>query len=118
MKRQLATPHTEQLGEEHFGRGGGFGYTRVLEFLGSIPDDPAGAARAGLHTLSGGSSGFGGKAVGPLLSGQRLRELFEVTSQGALEVVGGQADTVVGNAALREIVGADLRRAVTRADLG
>src|SRR3712207_8610683 len=42
---------------------------------------------------------------------------FELAVHGGLEVVGGQVDPVVGYAALRKVVGADLRRAVARAHL-
>ena len=45
-------------------------------------------------------------------------ELAEVAGHDAGEVVGGVADAVVGDAALREIVGADLLRAVAGTDLG
>src|SRR5829696_7925014 len=68
--------------------------------------------------LARGSRRFGSELVRPLLGGERPRELFEVTAEGGLEVVGGDADAVVGYAPLREVVGADLGRAVARADLG
>src|SRR3954454_5706319 len=68
--------------------------------------------------LAGGSRSFGGELVRPLLGGEGLRELLEVAAEGRLEVVGGDAYAVVGDASLREVVGADLRRAVARAYLG
>src|SRR5215213_1901002 len=77
------------------------------------------ASPAPAHTaLAGGSCRFGGKLVGPLLGCEGLRELLEVAAEGCLEVVGRDADAVVGYAPLREVVGADLRGAVARADLG
>src|SRR5215210_3979087 len=67
--------------------------------------------------LARGSGGLGGEPVGPLLGGESLGKLVELAVQDGLEVVGGDADTVVGYAPLREVVGADLRRAVTGPDL-
>src|SRR5215210_5199762 len=49
---------------------------------------------------------FGGELVCPLLA-----------AEGGFEVVGGDADTVVGDPSLREVVSADLRRAVAGTDL-
>src|SRR5688500_2538960 len=68
--------------------------------------------------LARGSCGFSGELVCPLLGGEGLREPFEVAAEGGLEVVGGDADAVIGNASLREVVCADLRRAVAGTDLG
>src|SRR3712207_2888560 len=73
---------------------------------------PARTALAG-----GGSGGLGGEPVGPLLGGEGLSELIEFAVQDGLEVVGGEADAVVGYAPLREVVGAHLRRAVAGPDL-
>src|SRR5918992_4156334 len=75
------------------------------------------AAPVRMLSLAEGSGGLGGELVGPLLGGEGLGELFELAVQDGLEVVGGQADPVVGYAALREVIGADLRRAVAAADL-
>src|SRR5215212_8999885 len=69
------------------------------------------------NVLARGSCRFGGELVCPLLGGEGLRELLEVAAEGGLEVVGGDADTVVGDASLREVVRTDLRRAVAGADL-
>src|SRR5215212_6226243 len=67
--------------------------------------------------LARGSCRFGGELVCPLFGGERLRKLFEVAAEGGLEVVGGDADAVVGNPPLREVVRTDLRRAVACTDL-
>src|SRR5215212_809072 len=67
--------------------------------------------------LARGSCRFGGEFVRPLLGGEGLRELLEVAAEGGLEVVGGYADAMVGYSSLREVVCADLRRAVAGADL-
>src|SRR5918994_1123158 len=53
-----------------------------------------------------------------LLGGERIRELAQVAVQDLFEVVCGQLDPVVRDAALRVVVGADLLRALARADLG
>src|ERR671913_1590843 len=67
--------------------------------------------------LARGSCRFSGELVCPLLGGEGLGELFEVAAEGGLEVVGGDADAMVGDASLREVVRTDLRRAVAGADL-
>src|SRR5215212_11266315 len=67
--------------------------------------------------LARGSCRFGGELVCPLFGGERLRKLLEVAAEGGLEVVGGDADAVVGNPSLREVVRTDLRRAVACTDL-
>src|SRR5918993_1077048 len=67
--------------------------------------------------LARGSCRFCGEFVCPLLGGEGLRELFEVAAEGGLEVVGGDADPVIGYSSLREVVRADLRRAVACSDL-
>src|SRR5690625_573995 len=45
------------------------------------------------------------------------RELLEFSLEQLREVPGGVTDPVIGNAGLREVVGADLLRALTAADL-
>src|ERR687897_8741 len=67
--------------------------------------------------LARGSCRFGGELVRPLFGGEGLGELFEVAAEGGFEVVGGYADAVVGYSSLREVVCADLRRAVAGTDL-
>src|SRR5215212_5287580 len=67
--------------------------------------------------LARGSSRFCSELVRPLLGGESLRELLEVAAEGGLEVVGGDADAMVGYSSLRKVVCADLRRAVAGADL-
>src|SRR5215207_5933590 len=67
--------------------------------------------------LAWGSCRFCGELVRPLFGGESLRELFEVAAERGLEVVGGDADAVVGDTSLREVVCTDLRRAVAGADL-
>src|SRR5215203_705774 len=67
--------------------------------------------------LARGPCRFSGELVCPLLGGEGLGELFEVAAEGGFEVVGGDADAVVGDASLREVVCADLRRAVAGTDL-
>src|SRR5688500_11315355 len=67
--------------------------------------------------LARSSCRFGGELVCSLFGGEGLRELFEVAAEGGLEVVGGDADAVVGDASLREVVRSDLRRAVAGTDL-
>src|SRR5918994_505599 len=75
--------------------------------------------RAGLRPmlLARGSCRFGGELVRPLFGGEGLGELFEVAAEGGFEIVGGNADAVIGDASLREVVGTDLGRAVAGADL-
>src|SRR5919112_3800679 len=68
--------------------------------------------------LARGPCRFGGELVCPLLGGQGLGELFEVAAEGGLKVVGGDADAVVGDASLREVIRADFRRTVAGTDLG
>src|ERR671921_2190723 len=68
--------------------------------------------------LARGSCRFCGELVRPLFGSEGLGELFEVAAEGGFEVVGGDADAVVGDASLREVVCADLRRAVAGPDLG
>src|SRR5215211_6796153 len=67
--------------------------------------------------LARGSCRFCGELVRPLFGSESLGELFEVAAEGGFEVVGGDADAVVGDASLREVVCADLRRAVAGTDL-
>src|SRR5829696_2972328 len=67
--------------------------------------------------LARGPCRFSGELVCPLLGGEGLGELFEVAAEGGFEVVGGDADAVVGDASLREVVCADLRRTVAGTDL-
>src|SRR5215207_2661289 len=67
--------------------------------------------------LAWGSCRFCGELVRPLFGGEGLRELFEVTAEGCLEVVRGDADAVVGDPSLWEVVCTDLRRAVAGTDL-
>src|SRR5215210_3081436 len=67
--------------------------------------------------LAWGPCRFCGELVCPLLGGESLGELFEVAAEGGFEVVGGDADAVVGDASLREVVCADLRRAIAGTDL-
>src|SRR5215210_5626530 len=70
------------------------------------------------HTdLARGSCRFGGELVRPFFGGECLGELFEVAPEDGLEVVGGDADAMVGYASLREIVRADLGGAVAGTDL-
>src|SRR5215210_903975 len=67
--------------------------------------------------LARGSCRFGGELVGPFFCGEGLGEFLEVAAEGGLEVVGGDADAMVGDASLREVVRADLGGAVAGADL-
>src|ERR671913_164104 len=67
--------------------------------------------------LARGSCRFSGELVRPLLGSEGLGEFFEVAAEGGLEVVGGDADAMVGDASLREVVRTDLRRAVAGAHL-
>src|SRR4028118_2029616 len=78
----------------------------------SLARRPVGIASAG------GSRGLRGELLGALLSGPGRRARFAAAAEGGLEVVGGDADAVVRDAPLREVVGADLRRAVAGAHLG
>src|SRR5436189_1138717 len=87
--------------------------------------DSTRAARSGMVALSSASRTvmpvLGGSAFEPLAAlevPQRLGELVELAGQDRVEVVGRVPDAVVGHAALREVVGADLLRALARADLG
>src|SRR5688500_8992305 len=68
--------------------------------------------------LKGGVSGFieAREALGFVLGGQRADQLVELAFQYLRQAVEGQVDAVVGDAALREIVGADALGAVARAD--
>ena len=62
---------------------------------------------------------FGGRRE-PLLAGARTKgvnDAIEPAVQNGVEVVQGEADTMVGHAILREVVGPDLLATVTRADL-
>src|SRR5918999_477625 len=68
--------------------------------------------------LARGSCSFSGELVCPLLGGEGPGEPFEVAAECGLEVVGGDTDAMIGDASLREVVRADLRRAVTGTDLG
>ena len=52
-----------------------------------------------------------------LLGRERRGELAQVAVEDLVEVVGGELDPVVGDPALREVVGADLLRALAGADL-
>src|SRR5207342_2972546 len=54
--------------------------------------------------------------LGLVLGGERVKQLVELTVHDALDLVQGQIDPVVGDAALWEVVGADALRAVARAD--
>ena len=44
--------------------------------------------------------------------GQGINHVLNITCQETVEIVSGVTDTVVGNTALREVVGTDLRTAV------
>src|SRR5215208_2433646 len=79
--------------------------------------DATGSPAPARSFLARGSCRFGGELVCPLFGGERLRKLFEVAAEGGLEVVGGDADAVVGNPPLREVVRTDLSRAVACTDL-
>src|SRR5687768_9621874 len=48
---------------------------------------------------------------------QRLDDLIEIAVENFLEVVRGETNAVIGDAALRKIVRADLGRAIAGADL-
>src|SRR5215218_9898348 len=48
---------------------------------------------------------------------QRRRDVVELAREQLVEVVDGELDAVVGDAALGEVVGADLLRPLARADL-
>src|SRR5437667_5791698 len=54
--------------------------------------------------------------LGLLAHDERVHDRVDVAVEHAVEGVEGQVDTVVGHPALREVVGADLLRAVARAD--
>src|SRR5258706_11054890 len=51
-----------------------------------------------------------------VLCGERADDVVQFTVHDALDLVQGQADAVVGDAALREVVGADALGAVARPD--
>ena len=51
-----------------------------------------------------------------LSHGQGINHILDVTSQETIEVVGGVTDTVVGNTALWEVVGTNLRTTVAGRD--
>src|SRR2546423_7294231 len=52
-----------------------------------------------------------------LVGGERIGELVEVSLENLIEAVAGVLDPVVRHPPLREVVGAHLLRALTRADL-
>src|SRR5437764_1172652 len=57
-----------------------------------------------------------GELLGLLLGGERVDEVVELAVHDAVDLVQGEIDAVVGDAALREVVGADALGAVARAD--
>ena len=57
-------------------------------------------------------------ALGVLGYGEGIDHRLDVTSEEALQVVGGIADAMVGHTSLREVVGADLGTAVARRNQG
>src|SRR4051812_31247998 len=65
------------------------------------------------------SSGFFGELgelLGLVLARERVDQLVELAVHDAVDLVKGEVDAVVGDAALRKVVGADARGAVARAD--
>src|SRR5262249_16935395 len=62
--------------------------------------------------------GGGLEALSLLLGGKRIGELGQLTAEHAIEVVRAVLDPVVSDAALGEVVGADLLGALTTANLG
>ena len=53
-----------------------------------------------------------------VLCRQRIDEFVEIAGHDAIDLVERQVDAVIGDAALREIVGADALAAIAGADLG
>ena len=71
---------------------------------------------ASVSNAAGGvSSGF--DLLAPRRFGQRIQQRIELALEDAVEVVQRQADPVVGDAVLAEVVRAALAAALTRADL-
>src|SRR5688572_31952037 len=65
------------------------------------------------------SSGFFGKTcqlLGLVLGGERVDDLVDLAVHDALDLVEREVDAVVGDPALRKVVGADALRAIARAD--
>src|SRR5262249_53432266 len=56
--------------------------------------------------------------LGLVLGSERVDDVVELAVHDAVDLVERQVDAVVGDAALREVVGADALRAVARADQG
>src|SRR5262245_40462535 len=72
------------------------------------------------RTVTPGAGSSGGPLEGTpaLLGGERLGELVEVAGEDLVELVDRQFDAMVGDPVLREVVRADLLRALPGADLG
>src|SRR4051812_24983596 len=71
--------------------------------------------------LARSSSGFFGELrelLGLLLGGERVDDLVELTFHDAVDLVEREVDAVVGDPALREVIGANPLGAVARADEG
>src|SRR5262245_30055659 len=65
------------------------------------------------------SSGFfgeRGELLGLVLGGERVEDLVQLAVHDAVDLVEREVDAVIGDAALREVVGADALGAVARAD--
>src|SRR5437867_2776286 len=75
------------------------------------------AANRGCRTRSVLRGPHRGQALGGIGRPERFGQLVNRAFQHLRQVVGGEADAVVGDARLREVVGADLGAAVAGRDL-
>ena len=77
---------------------------------------PAAASRRSA-SASASARGHCSERAPPVVGRERLGELVELALEDPVELVHGQLDAVVGDPVLGEVVGADLLRALARADL-
>src|SRR5688572_15395457 len=73
-------------------------------------------AAAATATIASHSRTLGLERVGLIVGAQGLDDVAEVAVHHRREVVAGEADAVIGDAVLREVVRADLLRAIAGAD--
>src|SRR4051794_9491851 len=92
-------------------------HAQVATAMASMPASTAARVMRAC-SAGGGASVEALEPLGLVVGAQRLDDVEEVAVHDRWQVVLGQADPVVGDAVLGEVVGPDLLGAIARADLG